>query len=1007
MNGVKFQHAHFNQFTPPSSESLGFRTIVFWVQNVLTLGMNAASTSLSQEHYIRHLKLVQEDLKNQTDQLEANWNQLERELSNLLADEAHAFSDEFDTEDMKEKLEKLSSRKILLQNEEARSQLKDAVSLTEIVFGTVTFVGKLIANLLTLGIYGVYQNHVLRNRIRILEAKNAFIQDQGKAKRDEKFANLQKIIESVNDFFSLRDQINEMKETDSGRAYLAVQKAKQDFEVLKRQQAALQQQVVALSADKVAEEKRRKAAEADVDSKKQEIQQQGHKILSLGSERKKLQAENDRLKFENAQKDNALRSQQQKAKDDLVLIQSQLSAAKAKAEQVQQLERQLAGMQATQRHQPEIVKLAPQLGPVPPKYTKRKEDERVLGAMDIEELEGEELDKLKSYNARYGAKRSAAEVIVASFEHACKQLLEDTDEKFELNHAGDTMSTLGMLAVYRYMVWDLIAGGKVEENGCHGFKLQINANVTMLPSRSEKVLQFKSDAEGKLNPIVDVRYRQRDDFTPDEESLKLRDGVDAVSVKWILEQLSEDEKEILFTHLMAPIIENTHPDYKKMLTFMQRRHDPRVKLVETASDLIQDLAVAFQKKFGKDVLVPSYGEFFDEWNIKPFVKPEDNLKDLEKFAQDLTIQTVAKTVAWELDVDVLGDKRGGDWHPRQPDFYQLIERAQKRYQAVFSYMNEKMLQQPYKPGSEFKKLDMADISKQYYVAHKMIGERFVPCQFGTGDTYHIPGERCLFSNLLAILLIDENQVLIARAAREEKKAVKASADVQEKMKSRYVSYDEQRIAETALKNAQAQVTLAETRSQLTSVNVQKLKNAMAAYLDKLSKAHTEWLMQSTLSSYQKSKNPAQLKELADLSKSFERAIRSTHSCSVPQYQAWLRGEKPYGVNIDVGNLTPFEIQLAAFTIGVRIALLPIKLNAVAKADKAGRILPEAYVFGPSTGEILTMAVSDNRDGYVGTYYGLFPKLRFDDNQIQKNSRDLALAMEVEEYWKSIDVGYSA
>ena len=123
---------------------------------------------------------------------------------------------------------------------------------------------------------------------------------------------------------------------------------------------------------------------------------------------------------------------------------------------------------------------------------------------------------------------------------------------------------------------------------------------------------------------------------------------------------------------------------------------------------------------------------------------------------------------------------------------------------------------------------------------------------------------------------------------------------------------------------------------------------------------------------------------------------------LPQYQLWLRGEPSkyidgrghvYSANISLNNLTPLEIQLGAFTIGVKIGMLPIELNAKVKVDEYGRLVPEGEFYGPNTKEMLLMGSIN------GTYYGLYPKLNF-EKKFQPEQFDMMF--QIESYWNSID-----
>src|SRR5205814_4783183 len=136
----------------------------------------------------------------------------------------------------------------------------------------------------------------------------------------------------------------------------------------------------------------------------------------------------------------------------------------------------------------------------------------------------------------------------------------------------------------------------------------------------------------------------------------------------ILEQLTDQEKLHLYTYLMSPVIENTHPDYKAAMAFLSSKGDARVKLVLTASELIQDIATAIKHQFGA-ALTDSW-ELNCNMDIEPFVKSEDKKPDVP---DDIApIAKGEKVVDWTMDADILGDKRSGDPYPRQKDFSDMI-----------------------------------------------------------------------------------------------------------------------------------------------------------------------------------------------------------------------------------------------------------------------------------------------------------------------------------------------
>lgn len=968
MNGLGIQSSKSNQFVPPpGTPLLGFKSMISWGHNILTLGIYPSASTLANEHYIRKLELIQDDLYKQIGKLDSRWNDLEKQLTNLLGNLSSLDENDSIPHSYKHLANHLQTeQKNLVSDNKLNSSLEVATSIREIALGPIVFIGQLVANILTLGLYGVCKNNVLKNRIELLKAQNHFIQNDFTSQKDQKTENLQKIITSIHqqilfkentkvlkrDNKTLKEQLDGVRDTDAGNAYFTIQTAQKEIKDLKSAESNLNLQINALKLQKINEEVARVKAQNELSDKSQAHDALAHKQQDLEIKCAQLQA--------------AI-SEKDKAYSTLQQMHADLTQKASKVDQLQKDLNELNKVKNAQAQQPEIVKLASQLGPIPPKYTATAIDGESLGAMDLNNEDvAEKVGKWTEqkvtfaslYNKRYGEGRSAPEIAVASFNYACDQLfmMRELGDKIQLNNAGDTPATFGRFAIYRFMALDLIKGGKIKMDGCNGPELLINDHVRMLPSYPENVMQYKQDAaDRKLKPIVQLRYKQRDDFTPSENALGLRDGVHPVAVKWILDQLTDEEKGYLFTHLMAPVIPDSHPDYVAMKNYLRIKNDfgaviktpdqvERIKLVSTASELIQDIATAFQKKFEVTSLIPSFQDKFDEWDIEPYIKEEDNLVGLDKVPDEVVKGSRGpKNVDWELDEDVLSDKSSTGPLVRQRYFLELIEKTRHMHTLLSPYIGEDLLISPKKPGEVYPKIDWPAINSQYHISHQMIG--------ADPKLEFAGGERCLFSNLIAILVSDVKDI--------------------------------------------------------TSKNVQAMKNAMAHYLSKLMLAKAEWSIHPDRNKKEGlSEKASKMKELAELAWEFEKVIKSTHNCSVELYQKWLRNDIYEKPNINVSNLTSLEIQLAAYTIGVRIALLPINIKGMGcKVDALGRILPEAEIYGPNTQELLYMGIWDDKGGEPGgkgTYYGLYPKFNLKNELLLEDSMGAYdAAQTLEKYWVSI------
>ncbi|MFI0434676.1 MAG: hypothetical protein ACH350_02970 [Parachlamydiaceae bacterium] len=910
---------------PPSDPLFGFKSIGFWGHNILTLGLSGSVTAVLNDFRIRRLELIHEHLEKKVNDLNQAWDELETQLTSVLF-QINSDTPDVSDDHIKHLLEIIETKKRSFVQQKIKPLDLKGVTFFQKVIGIIRGIGYLIANVLTLGVYGAGHYIALCNRIQLLEAKNKDIQIQFERRKQQKLSHFEKIGESIDQFLTTKEnnrivegRLNQIKETDPAKAYFEIQKMSAEVGAAKKKQEELEVEVMALKLQQ-------SALENQIGVKSSEIQK--FKLHDT-----QLTGENKQLKQEVAQ----FKQQNTLALEQVNTLRNRLTETELKAKKVQQLESEVNKLKVTQKSQPDIIKLSSQIGPIPSKYQRRPEDGELSGAMDVEKekahMLAHEVSSARLYNQRYGDKRSAAQIAIASFRYACDQLflIKNAGGMIQLNKAGMTSTTKGIYAVYRYMALDLIKNGKITTNQCHGFKLDVNEHVSFLPSQSENVLYYKPDVQLGLKPEVQYRYKQRDDFTPSEEALNTRDGVDAVAARWILEQLSEEEALILFTYLMADVVDNHHPDYLKMRAFIADRFNPRAKLVQTAFELIQDVGVALEKKFSSTVLVDSLQEEFDEWDIDPYIKPEDSQVGLEDVADQLRVE-------WKIDRDVIGDKRQFSSYPSQYEFITLIENNQKKYQHVFAHMKQlrsqgqSFLEMEYPVDRQFTKVEWAEVNSQYNVCHQMIGAH-APDFLG--------GERCLFSNLLAIFVSDQHH--------------------------------------------------------LTTQNVQKLKKSMATYLDKLILARNAWKWdpdnnkKPDVLSQEKLKQK-ELKELADF---FEKEIKTIHQCSISQYQNWLRGEWFNGPPIKTSELTELEIQLAAFAIGVRIAVLPMKETAPIKIDELGRIVPEGSVYGPNTEELMVM-------GYCNkSYYGLFPKLKIPDSDQNIPDDVMNAIYDLTDYWQAI------
>lgn len=841
-----------------------------FIINFFTAGIYATSQSMEKLEKIRKLTKQQKNILDQYQKGMGNLQNIETELSKQLIQiiqSKEVGNDEIDNLEkiLKEKESKFSSKLNDVQT-------KFPSTYTEICLDIISFIGNLLSNIFTLGIYGPYRNYYLQKKITLLESQTS---------------SLTKGVEAVKDDF-IKDKLKPLLEAS--------------LSTLSKQ-----------------------------------------KLFNI---------------FKNSPDGKAAVSFKEESDKKLANFQVQLNATKAEKKSLQD---EIAKLKASSGNQPEIVKLSTQLGPLPLKYTPEKCPGAILGAVDLVKSKKEKKEEATlpahavAYDKRYGEWLSATDICLQGFDYAFLSLkagAQKPGNPINFHNSKDMYLTPGHMAIYRKMVLDILKGAGVVENGCHGYKLTINKHVDMLPTLTEKILQNKNNSE-----VVSLHFQQRDDFTPSEE-LALQNGMggtDPVSAKWILNDLSAEEHTYLYLILMRPLIEKTNPVYQKMMTFMSDKANPKVKLIQTAADLIENIAFSMKLKFNAAIL-DQYWEKQKFDDVKPFMTKEDFEADKE--IQKLLNQDPNGDIVWKIDNQVIN---GGGKYPapnvNQMKFGKLVKTMKDHYQNVLPILGEaKLLENPPKVGQIFKSVTFDLISKYFHVSHEMIGQN---------ESTQKGGARCLFSNLLAIICLDQKDLIHEPEKNEQ-----------------------------GMKNVEA------------------LRKAMANYIMKCQDVLSKWEKEkenfSKIDSLpdDEKEDLIELKNFADIAEKLRVEIKNTHKCSLEEYQNWLRTAKqPKSKAIDLEHLTPLEIQVAAYTLGVRIGLISIKSeHAPCKVDEMGRIIPgPENIFGPDTKEVLLMAYN----APSSSFYGLYPKMNagMSDNLYSGKYTEETInsVMQVQGYWYGVDM----
>jgi len=257
-----------------------------------------------------------------------------------------------------------------------------------------------------------------------------------------------------------------------------------------------------------------------------------------------------------------------------------------------------------------------QLGPLVPRYLRRKEDGNVPGAFGINDDDDNANDViLTDYAKSVNDKKTAVDLVEVCLED-CLHLLNDSGLKFNKKLSSLAKSDKKYYeyqqAVYRYLAFYLITNGSLcqagpDANDCGGPYIALNKDgaVKLYSSKPEKVQTKEIDPITKEETIkTKVVLTKTNDFTPKIGELTPQ-GIDPLSAKWILAQLTEQERDFLKLFLLQPLV---HTEAINGAQEYFNGHPDRVKLIDPAYLLIKEIGFALEEKF-HSILFPKWKAF--------------------------------------------------------------------------------------------------------------------------------------------------------------------------------------------------------------------------------------------------------------------------------------------------------------------------------------------------------------------------------------------------------------
>ncbi|MBA2367535.1 MAG: hypothetical protein H0V82_00745 [Candidatus Protochlamydia sp.] len=711
-----------------------FKALAFGTFNLISFGIMGSIKATMDKNRVRVLELEQDYLQSKAQEVLSKWEAIEIDLHRL---KEQINSQPAERIHVDREVYELTNKINDLKNECVPAFLSKSEGITRLALNCILFLGNWIANVITLGVYGTYQNYIFEKRIALLVNQNTFVNLT--LNRDLKQSKAECLIGQVGEIankFRIQKTLEEIRNTDPVNARNEVLRIEQEIIPLGQELQVLNQQKTAAEVEKARLRQENQAAQSNVNL---------------------IKRVNDQIELERIHLQNNADSQMRevaKLREKAADRDRNILAIEAASARVIELQKEIEAIQSIQKGMPQVRRIQSELGPIL-KYTKRAEDLEIKGSYGISEDDDTEFlnddtvpgikkisYRTNGFSNRYKDKKTAAEVVQAALGFSLDRLLElgrQPNPKFHFNNSAmiycNDMYGANKNAVYRFMAVDFIENGKLFQDGCGGFSLKLNRHdVKMGSSHPEYVQTYRIDPiTGSRQVEKRIRLTHNDDFTPPMGDLQLALGIDPASAKWIYAQLNDEEKRHLFNLLMEPLIANDDVDLIAVQNFMENGNPARVKLVRTAYELICDIGLSFDKKFAKSGLLNNQWERCDEWDesVLPFEKPEMKFIIPEETHNE-------QVENWIPNLDCL---LGND---DQSEFALACLEAQLDYAKVFANFSRDLVENP---------LDHCTIAKvhDWGMGHKGIKHQY-------HLSHQLLGVGCLFSNLTVILMNKADQV---------------------------------------------------------------------------------------------------------------------------------------------------------------------------------------------------------------------------------------------------------
>ncbi|CAF23763.1 hypothetical protein [Candidatus Protochlamydia amoebophila] len=687
---------NFNPFTATVNSLVETITFIFF--NTITLGTYGSLEILAKKNKINNLERVQKQMQEELSNFIQKWNDLESRLATVREEILNKTQGAtFISE------ENLTTLEIETKNLKRQFSLLFPDSDLSISFAN--FLKNLITNFLTLGIYSAYQNSLLNKKVSLLIKQNNYIKDKFQRDNEQKEHQILSNIKIAKSFVSWQKGL----QAYSQNPHIIENEISEIRQKLIEDEACLRK----LESDK----KNWETLHIDLTR----LQEQCVKLDSQRLALKKVYAD----VFEQMTYEKTLEV---------------IGQDKAKVKQLQQKLDQISRIKKQSG-----TSILGQLKPINPSDKKTLDqygivlaDEEVQGDYGLNSNDDEE-NLFTDYVKRNEKTVTPEKFINESLTYILDKMLKlgnDSTSNVKFNDSEmiylDPDYLYSKMAIYQLLVLDVLEHGAIVRD-CQGIKLKIGraSELEMRPSNPAQVGTFENGRFGSK-----IILRNEDPFGPVSGTAGLQYGIDPVRAKriWIL--LTEEEQQYLYYWLMDPFFEEGSQESKSLREFVTRGDKKRVALVNLVYDHVCDIAASIMKNFEKHTGVVWQEKMTnDKPLVTPYKKVSINILD--------QIEDSAPIVAWQMNIEILA---------KYPLLYTALQEAQADHSILqMMQMIPGYLQNPLNKAyaAQWKSDDkIKGLSEQYYGSHELL----------EGYVYDTSPRGCLFSNLLAIIMTNENYV---------------------------------------------------------------------------------------------------------------------------------------------------------------------------------------------------------------------------------------------------------